>query len=202
MTHTIDVETASGPARVTVHEADNPRGLLVVGPGASGSVAAPDLALAARTAHGLGVTAAIVEPPYAVAGRKVPPRGPAADAAWVEVVADLRRRFGDVPLVTGGRSFGSRVACRTASATGSVGVLCLAFPFHPPGKPEQTRLPDLEAAGGLPVLIIQGRSDPFGQPPGAPSRRIVPVDGDHGLKRQPEAIVAAVSDFLQSLLTR
>ena len=80
--------------------------------------------------------------------------------------------FAGLPLVTGGRSAGARVACRTAAVTGAAGVLCLAFPVHPPGKPEKTRLDELDAVDG-PVLVVQGESDPFGMPPAAAGREIV-----------------------------
>ena len=69
----------------------------------------------------------------------------------------------DLPLITGGRSFGGRVACRTSADVGAAGVLCLAFPLHPPGRPEKTRLPEL-AAVTVPTLVIQGERDPFGVP--------------------------------------
>ena len=74
----------------------------MLGPGASGGIAAADLALAVRLAVAQGWAGVLVEPAYAVAGRKVPPRGAAPDEAFAAVVEQLRR---DVPgpLVTGGR---------------------------------------------------------------------------------------------------
>lgn len=191
------IETTRGPAEVEVRVAEPSRGLLVLGPGASGKPF-QDLFSVADAVHAAGLTVAIVTPPYAVAGRKIPPRGPASDEAWVQVVAALRGEF-DAPLITGGRSFGSRVACRTAVETGSVGVLCLAFPLHPPGKPEQSRLADLEAATA-PTLVVQGRSDAFGIPPEAEDREVVVVDGDHGLKKDHDRIAATVVEWVERLL--
>jgi predicted alpha/beta-hydrolase family hydrolase len=103
-----------------------------------------------------------------------------------------------LPLVQGGRSSGARVACRTAGATGAVAVLCLAFPLHPPGKPERTRQPELDGAG-VPVLVVQGRSDRFGVPGDGPGRRVVLLDGDHGLKKEHGALRAAVGEWLAGL---
>ena len=103
---------------------------------------------AEREARGLGYATALVEQPYRVAGRKAPPPAAKADEAWIAVIAELCRRLGDpAPLVVGGRSFGARVACRTAAEVGASAVLCLAFPEHPPGKPEKSRQAELDAVG-------------------------------------------------------
>ena len=77
------------------------------------------------------------------------------------------------------------MACRTAAETGAAGVLCLAFPLHPPGKPEKTRLPELEAVT-VPVLIVQGESDPFGMPPEGADRKVVRLKGNHSLRTRRE----------------
>jgi predicted alpha/beta-hydrolase family hydrolase len=75
-------------------------------------------------------------------------------------------------------------------------VLCLAFPVHPPGRPEKSRVDELDAVQ-VPVLVVQGERDPFGMPPPAPNRTVVKVRGDHGLKADLEAVATAVSDWLQ-----
>ena len=103
-----------------------------------------------------------------------------------------------LPLVVGGRSLGARVACRTAAETGAVAVLCLAFPLHPPGRPEKSRLAELEAVT-VPVLVVQGERDPFGMPPPGPVRTVVRVPGDHGLKVDLAAVKEAVRAWLQSI---
>jgi predicted alpha/beta-hydrolase family hydrolase len=90
------------------------------------------------------------------------------------------------------------VACRTATAIGATGVLCLAFPLHPPtraGAERKTRLPELEAAG-VPVLVVQGQNDRFGIPTEGPDRTVVVIRGDHGLKSDKAALVEAVSVWL------
>lgn len=194
---TITVTTPHGPAQVQLSPGD--RGLLILGPGASGSVTAGDLAVALRVAGERGMATAMVTPPYAVAGKRVPPRGPVADEDWTAVVTAVRERFPDGPLVTGGRSFGARVACHTAAAVGADAVLCLAFPTHPPGKPEKTRQPELDAVT-VPVLVVTGASDPFGNPTGSATTRVEVVPGDHGLKKDLPGIGALIGSWLDQLL--
>jgi predicted alpha/beta-hydrolase family hydrolase len=196
---TLDVETPHGPARVHMHPVDDPRGAVVLGHGAGGGVAARDLVKATAAAHDAGFSVALVEQPYRVAGRKSQAPAAQLDTAWRAVVAALP--FDDLPLVTGGRSAGARVACRTVADTGAVAVLCLAFPLHPPGRPEKTRLPELEAVE-VPVLIVQGASDPFGMPPEGPNRRVVTVKGNHSLSGDMPAIGAAIREWLGSLPAR
>jgi predicted alpha/beta-hydrolase family hydrolase len=192
-----EIDTPHGPARVHLEPAEGPRALLVLGHGAGGGVTAPDLVTAAEEAVRARISVALVEQPYRVAGRKSPAPAHHLDAAWLAVVAALR---GEQPLLCGGRSAGARVACRTAAGTGAAGVLCLAFPLHPPGRPEKTRLPELEAVE-VPVLIVQGESDPFGMPPEAPGREVVRLRGDHGLKSDRPGLRAAVAAWLERRLT-
>jgi len=192
----IELGTPHGPARAHLHEVDSPRALLVLGHGAGGGVTAPDLVAATQAAKAAGVGVALVEQPYRVAGRRSPAPARQLDAAWVAVVEQLR---GDVPLVTGGRSSGARVACRTAAETGATGVICLAFPVHPPGRPEKSRLDELDAVD-VPVLVVQGRRDPCGMPPDGPNRTVAVVAGDHGLKADRPAVAAAVGDWLSHVV--
>ena len=139
---------------------------------------------------------ALVEQPYRVAGRRSPAPAAQLDAAWNAVVEDLKRKtFKGVPIVCGGRSSGARVACRTAADTGAVGVLCLAFPLHPPGRPAATRQDELDAVT-VPVLIVQGTSDPFGMPATGPSRTIVQIAGNHSLRSDISGLRTAVRDWL------
>jgi len=166
----------------------------VLGHGAGGGVESPDLVGAAEAAHEAGLSIALVEQPYRVAGRRSPAPANQLDAAWVAVIEQLD--FGGVPLLTGGRSAGARVACRTAADVGAVAVLCLAFPVHPPGKPEKSRLEELDAVQ-VPTLVVQGESDPFGMPPPGPNRTVVPIPGTHSL-RSSGAVAAAVSAWLET----
>ena len=194
---TREIETPHGPARAHLQPAEAPRALLVLGHGAGGGVTAPDLVTAAEVAAAAGVSVALVEQPYRVAGRKSAAPAHQLDAAWLAVVEALR---GEEPVLCGGRSSGARVACRTAAGTGAIAVLCLAFPLHPPGRPEKTRLAELEAVE-VPVLIVQGESDPFGMPPGAPGREVVRLRGNHGLKSDRPGLRAAVAEWLDRRLT-
>jgi uncharacterized protein len=187
-----EVETPQGPARVLIQHALDPKAALILGHGAGGSVSAPDLQVATRVALEEDVSIALVEQPYRVAGRKNPPPAPRLDEAWISVVEQLEF---DVPLVVGGRSSGARVACRSAAALGATGVLCLAFPLQPPGRPD--RLAELEAVQ-VPVLVVQGRNDQFGVPPGGPNREVVVLDGDHSLKKDLLGVGEAVRAWLRA----
>lgn len=188
------VTTSVGVAQV--HLSGTGRRVLALGHGAGGGIDAPDLMAARAAALDLGWRVARVEQPWRVRGAKVATAPPTLDRAWVEVLQTLRSDT----LVVGGRSAGARVACRTAAETGAAAVLCLAFPLHPPGNPERSRLPEL-AAVTLPTLTIQGTKDAFGIPPGA-----VLIEGaDHGFavpKSRPLAapqITATVAAWLQTL---
>lgn len=196
----LEPDTPQGVARVHLHPVASPRAALVLGHGASGGIAAPDLLAAMRVANLLGISVALVEQPYRVAGRRSPPRAPALDAAWTAVIAELQDgKLGGLPLITGGRSAGARVACRTAEATESIGVLCLAFPLvAPSGASRQEEL----GAVGVSVLVVQGASDRFGTPEPAEQRSVVVVRGDHGLKSDLPGVSDAVAGWLMTILAR
>jgi predicted alpha/beta-hydrolase family hydrolase len=196
-----EVETPSGTAWLDV---DRPRGataLLALGHGAGGGVDAPDLRAVRDAAVAAGIVVARVTQPYRVAGRRAPAPAPRLDEAWLAALAQLRRLrgFRALPLIVGGRSSGARVACRTAAASGAAGVVALAFPVHPPGKPEKSRLDELDAPR-VPVLVVQGDRDPFGMPPPAPGRTVVVLDGaDHSLRTGTAQIALAVVEFVAGL---
>ncbi|MGH3613282.1 MAG: alpha/beta hydrolase family protein, partial [Pseudonocardia sp.] len=177
-----EVSTPHGPARITVPNAIDHEGVvLLLGHGAGGGVAAPDLVAATDAARDVGVHVVLVEQPYRVVGRRAPAPAVQLDTAWLAVVEHVRAALPGLPLVFGGRSSGARVACRTATAGAAAGVLCLAFPVHPPGRPEKDRLHEL-ALPQVPVLVVQGERDPFGRPDAAPGREVVVLRGDHSLK--------------------
>ena len=193
----LELPTAKGPARVHLARPDGTAaGLLVLGHGAGGGVDTPDLGAACRAGVATGFVVALVEQPYRVAGRKAPPPIAAAEVAWVSVVGQLRAASPGGLLVVGGRSFGGRVACRTSSQVGADAVLCLAFPLVAPSGSDRTG--ELEGVA-VPVLVIQGRSDPFGMPGGAPGREVVAVEGSHSLRTGEGVIEAAVATWLRSL---
>lgn len=192
----IEIDTPHGPARAHVTKVRGARSALVLGHGAGGGVGARDLTAAAEAAAAEGFSVALVEQPYRVAGRRSPAPARQLDAAWTAVVGSLRTgALRRLPLVTGGRSSGARVACRTSAVTGAVAVLCLAFPVHPPGRPEKSRQDELDAVE-VPVLVVQGESDPFGMPPAAANRTVVRVAGNHSLTGDLDAVRSAVRQWL------
>ena len=201
---TREVETPRGAARLHCDPRASARALLVLGHGAGGGIAAPDLTAAAAAARSAEVAVVLVEQPYRVAGRRSPPPAAHLDEAWIAVIRDLRaREYAGLPLLTGGRSSGARVACRTASQAGASGVLCLAFPLQPPQRraataPPASRLAELEQVA-VPTLVVQGERDPFGIPPATATRTVVQVSGDHSLRTDPEAVTGAVRGWLASL---
>jgi uncharacterized protein len=196
----IEIDTPHGQALAHLHEVPEPAGALLLGHGAGGGFGAPDLVAASGAAREAGLAVAQVEQPYRVAGRRSPAPAKQLDAAWIAVVEHLRDgELSGLPLVAGGRSAGARVACRTVAETGAVAVLCLAFPVHAPGRPEKTRLDELDAVE-VPVLVVQGDSDPFGMPPPAAGRQVVTVPGNHSLKGDLAAVAAAVGDWLPGVL--
>ena len=161
---------------------------------------------ATDVARSEGVSVALVEQPYRVAGRRSPAPARQLDAAWTAVVEHLLAgELRGLPLVVGGRSLGARVACRTAEATGAVGVLCLAFPLQPPrrsGKPPSpSRLGELDEVK-VPMLVVQGERDPFGIPPATARRTVVQVPGDHSLRTDLDAVADAVGAWLPRVIGR
>ncbi|HEY2985378.1 MAG TPA: alpha/beta family hydrolase [Jatrophihabitantaceae bacterium] len=193
----IEIDTPSGTAWADVERPPGkPVAAMVIGHGAGGGVEAPDVLAARNAALAAGYVVARITQPYRVAGRRSPAPAARLDEAWLAATAALSDELGPLPTVHCGRSSGARVACRTAAETGAAAVIALAFPEHPPGKPERSRLDEL-AMPTVPVLVVQGDRDPFGMPPQAPGRRVVVVEGgDHSLRRGRAVIEAAVTEFL------
>lgn len=199
---TYDVPTGAGLARVHVAEpAGAVRATVALGHGAGGGVDSLDLLALARALPVQGFRVLRVEQPWRVAGRRVAASPLRLDAAWRDVVtwwlttkvaAEGARspRSGEL-LVVGGRSAGARVACRTAGVLGAVGVLALAFPLHPPGRPERSRIHEL-ADVRVPVCVLQGERDPFGTPAEvAAELAALPAQAGHALPAQTGQALAA-----------
>ncbi|HKC26568.1 MAG TPA: alpha/beta family hydrolase [Jatrophihabitans sp.] len=200
----IQIGTPSGPAVVDI---DRPggaaRGLLVLTHGAGGGVETADINAVRGAALKADFAVARIVQPYRVAGRSTPPAPKKQDEGWLAAIEGVQRRrsLAGLPLFVGGRSNGARVACRTALTCGAAGVVALAFPLHPPGKPDLSRLEELDDAG-VPVLVVQGDRDPFGMPPPGAGREIVVIAGaDHGLKRELPTIAATVVSWLSCLVS-
>jgi predicted alpha/beta-hydrolase family hydrolase len=219
-----EIDTPEGPARIHVREGQGEaagQGTLVLGHGAGGGFGAADLTAVTSAAVAAGWRVVQVEQPWLVAGRRIAVAPPRLDVGWLAVLGVLTTAFppthpaavpgfaGVLPeggpgrLVVGGRSAGARVACRTAAAVDAAGVLCLAFPLHPPGKPEKSRADELRLALDRPLLVVQGERDPFGGPAEvaavAGGDRVVAVPGDHGMKGDPKGVAAAAVAWLGSL---
>jgi predicted alpha/beta-hydrolase family hydrolase len=190
----LQVNTPRGPAEVQITDpAGPPVSMLVLGHGAGGGVHAPDLARVHDAAVGAGVRVALVTQPYRVAGRRAPAPAPQLDEAWTAVVREIADP--GLPLICGGRSSGARVACRTAAELGAAGVLCLAFPLHPPGKPDRSRAAELPTA--VPTLVVNGDRDPFGVPdPTATVEVVVRPGATHDLRKDLSGTATAVLTWL------
>ncbi|MFD5341615.1 alpha/beta family hydrolase [Streptomyces hawaiiensis] len=189
-TTTETVETDAGTARITWHEAKKARLVLAVSHGAGGGIEARDLKALAEALPAHGVTVARVEQPWRVAGKKLAPAPKSLDTGWRGIWPALAAP--GLPVISGGRSAGARVACRTATELGAHAVLALSFPLHPPGKPEKSRAEELLGAG-VPTLVVQGGNDPFGKPEEFPegSYDLVEVPhGDHGFAVPKRADIA------------
>ncbi|SDL62591.1 hypothetical protein SAMN05421874_12550 [Nonomuraea maritima] len=192
----MQVMTPRGPAMVEIDEAADPRLLLVLTHGSAGGVDAPDLLAVRDAALGVGATVARVTQAFRVAGARAPGSAARQDEAWETVLAELRARLPGLPVVQGGRSNGARVACRTAKAVGAVAVVALAFPLHPPGKPERSRADELRGAG-VDVLVVNGDRDPFGIPAAEDAARLVVLPGEgHDLKRDPARVGETVAGWI------
>ncbi|MGW9134190.1 alpha/beta hydrolase family protein [Streptomyces sp. NPDC055681] len=208
-TTTETVDTDAGTARITWLPAKKPRLVLAAGHGAGGGIEARDLQALATALPAHGVSVALVEQPWRVAGKKLAPAPKTLDTGWRGLWPALTAP--GLPVVAGGRSAGARVACRTATELGAHAVLALSFPLHPPGKPEKSRKDEL-LGSGVPTLVVQGGHDPFGRPaefpPGEFEITEVPY-GDHGFAvpkkadltqdQAMEILTAAVTAWLDRL---
>jgi hypothetical protein len=204
---TTEHDTPLGPARThTTDPAGDLRGTLVLGHGAGGGVESADLLAVTTAASADGWRVVRVEQPWRVAGKRIAPAPARLDEAWHAVLDGLRadgRLTG--PLVLAGRSAGARVACRTAADQEAAGVLALAFPLHPPGKPGKSRAAELTAVP-MPLVVVQGESDAFGSPAdvaavlaGRAGASVYAVPGDHSLKRNVDVVAAAALSWLAAL---
>lgn len=207
----MEISTGDGPARAEIswpagpaprkgRRRPAPPFLLVLTHGSGRGPDTADLLAVRDAALLLGGAVALVTQPYVVKGRRAPGAVGRQDAAWLEIIAALRAMARPGRLIQGGRSNGARVACRTARAAGARAVIALAFPLHPPGHPERSRMAEL-AAAGTDVLVVNGSRDAFGIPDPGERRRVVVLPGEtHALTRQPEAVGVATAAWLREML--
>jgi predicted alpha/beta-hydrolase family hydrolase len=172
------VATPQGDAGLIVSRARSPIATLVLGHGAGGGVDAVDLLALAGRLPEHDITVVRVEQPWVLAGRRVAPAPTRLDQVFMHLVRTLKL---STLLIVGGRSAGARVAARTGAALGAAGCLALAFPLHPPGRPDKSRLGELLATG-IPTHVIQGERDTFGTPEDFPADvGLTAIPGaDHG----------------------
>jgi uncharacterized protein len=191
---------------------------VVLAHGAGAPMNTPFLNSVARGVAAGGYRVARFEFPYMRArrdtGRKggAPDREPILRNSWTEVVEKLG---GGGRLVIGGKSMGGRIASMVADEVGARGLVCLGYPFHPPGRPEKLRTKHLETLA-TPALVVQGTRDPFGTAEDVAGYRLSPAirvvwlkDGDHSWKPRAASgrteaqnmadAVAAIREFLASL---
>lgn len=203
MFNTKTVPTEYGDGRLVLHRARKPIATLLVSHGAGTGIETLDLLALADTLPRENVSVARFEQPWKVAGRSVAGPPKSLDAGLRAAAGVLKAR---TPLVVGGRSAGARSAARCASDLGAAGCLAIAFPLHPPGKPESSRLDELVAVG-VPTLVVQGERDTFGGPEEFPEIEgvdlaVVP-GGDHSLKvlkRSPLSQDDALAVLVESTL--
>lgn len=201
MTTTERIPTPRGDAEVAIDRPDGrARGLLSLGHGAGGGVATPDLLAVRDAAIDAGFVVARITQPYRVLGRRAPAPAAALDEAWVAAVTAVRQSAGKpLPLVVGGRSAGARVACRTARALSAAGVLALAFPLHPPGRPERSRADELDPQ--VRTLVVNGSADPFGVPAPTGLVEVAVIEGArHDLRRDLAELAQVVGAWLRATL--
>ncbi len=197
---------------------DDAATIVVLAHGAGAPMNTPFLNTIARGLASSGVRVVRFEFPYMRARRETGRRGGAPDRepvlrdSWKEVV---RRLGGGARLVIGGKSLGGRIASLVADEVGARGLVCLGYPFHPPGRPERLRTEHLETLT-TPALIVQGTRDPFGSLEDVAGYRVSKSiqikwieDGDHSFKPRAASgrteaqnladAVAAVREFLAAI---
>jgi predicted alpha/beta-hydrolase family hydrolase len=149
-------------------------------------------------------------------GRKKPPdREPVLRASWLDAIREAAGKKGASRLAIGGKSMGGRIASMVADEAGVAGLVCLGYPFHPPGQPDKLRVAHLESLK-TPGLIVQGTRDAFGTRDEISRYSLSKnlrihflADGDHSFKPRASSgrtgeenlreAVALVCGFLESL---
>ena len=202
MTEAIDIDTPHGPARAHLHHADDPRAALVLGHGAGGGVQAPDLKAATAEALERGVSVALVEQPYRVAGKKSSPRPNQLDPAWLAVTGAPGRARAGRPAADHGRAVGGRpggVPHGGGERRGGGAVPGVPAPAaRAQGRHARRQPPGRAGRRDVPMLVVQGVKDRFGMPASAGERTVVQIKGDHSLRSDSEALRNAVGEWLSN----
>jgi hypothetical protein len=213
------VTTAGEDTDLLIDGPDDAPTTVVLAHGAGAPMNTPFMSSVARgLASGGDVRVVRFEFPYMRARRETgrrtgaPDREPVLRDSWKEVV---ERLGGGGRLVIGGKSMGGRIASMVADEVGARGLVCLGYPFHPPGRPEKLRTKHLETLV-TPALIVQGTRDAFGTPEDVAGYALSPAirfvwleDGDHSWKPRASSgrtegenmtdALAAMREFLAAL---
>jgi predicted alpha/beta-hydrolase family hydrolase len=192
------VPTPVGTAGVTWYPAHGTvRAVALLGHGSATGVEAPDLQALAAALPRQGVTVALATQPYRLSRSRTGSDEASLDAAWT-ALWPLAAAAG-LPVISGGRSAGSQVACRTAERLGAHAVLALAYPMLGPGSPKEL------LATGRSTLILQGTRDPFGRPdqfPALPTGiELVEIPGANHTFGTPDTIPSSVTMSLLASTT-
>ena len=196
------VSTPLGNGRLVLDQATDPVATLLLSHGAGNGIDTADLVALAAGLPAHGITVALFEQPWKVAGRKVATAPPTLDVGLRAAAVALAAAS---PLLVGGRSAGARSAARCALGLGAAGCLALAFPLHPPGRPEKSRLDELVSAG-VPTLVVQGERDTMGRleefPADLPGVELLVVaDADHSLRVPARAALSTAQALDQVVAT-
>jgi predicted alpha/beta-hydrolase family hydrolase len=197
--------------RFLIDGPDRAKHTILLAHGAGGPMDSPAMTAAANTLAASGFRVARFEFEYMArrrssAGRKPPPR---AETLCPEYLAAIDALGAKRPLIIGGKSMGGRIASMIAddlhAAGRIVGLLCLGYPFHPIGKPEQLRTAHL-AKMKTPALIVQGTRDPFGSREEVATYALSKTieilwleDGDHDLKPRKRISGFSAADHLRTV---
>jgi len=176
------IDTPYGEGLLVTRRARRPVATVLLSHGAGNGIDTPDLLALDKDLPPQGISVVRFEQPWRVAGRRVATAPNTLDVALTAAANWMRVR---TPLVVGGRSAGARSAARTARSLGAAGCLAIAFPLHPPGRPDSSRVEELRNVR-VPTLVVQGEKDPMGQPdefPDLPGVDLTVIPGgDHSLK--------------------
>lgn len=198
------IDTPHGEGRLVTVRARSPFATVLLSHGAGNGIDTVDLQAIARHLPRNGISVVLFEQPWRVAGRRVATAPSTLDDGLIAAANQLRTR---TPLVVGGRSAGARSAARCAYRLGASGCLALAFPLHPPGHPEKSRLDELRKAR-VPTLVVQGERDTMGRPesfpagvdlavvPAADHSFRVPARGDVSQQEAMEVVVESVLEWI------
>lgn len=191
---------------------------LILAHGAGAPMDSRFMEIVAKGVAASGIRVIRFEFPYMAARRGGVRRAPDRESVLMDSWRTVIREVGDpARIAIGGKSMGGRIASMVADEMGVAGLLCLGYPFHPPGNPNRARIKHLEKLR-TPTLILQGTRDSFGKPeevaqyPLSRAIRVVWLEaGDHSFKptkssgrteeQNLEEAIAQARDFLRSLKT-